>query len=129
MLLINYNYVITHLKLNIARRSFFFDIYVNNRILSFLTILYKLNVIRRFSKLTPKKYRIFLFWRDNSINNTRIKVYNRGSNRIQLQLSALRILTQQTYNTNLILSTSKGILTHQQAIKANVGGFLICSIL
>lgn len=129
MLLINYNYVITHLKLNIARRSFFFDIYVNNRILSFLTILYKLNVIRRFSKLTPKKYRIFLFWRDNSINNTRIKIYNRGSNRIQLQLSALRILTQQTYNTNLILSTSKGILTHQQAIKANVGGFLICSIL
>lgn len=129
MLLINYNYVITHLKLNIARRSFFFDIHVNNKILSFLTILYKLNVIRRFSKLTPKKYRIFLFWRDNSISNTRIKVYNRGSNRIQLQLSALRILTQQTYNTNLILSTSKGILTHQQAIKANVGGFLICSIL
>jgi ribosomal protein S8 len=56
-------------------------------------------------------------------------VYTRGYNRIQLQLGALRILTQQTYNTNLILSTSKGILTHQQAIKANVGGFLILSIL
>jgi len=56
-------------------------------------------------------------------------MYNRGSNRVYLHLSALRILTQQTYNTNLVLSTPKGLLTHQQAIKANVGGFLICSIL
>lgn len=129
MLIINYNYFITHLKLNISRRSFFFDIYINNKLISFLKVLYELNVIRRFSKLTPKKYRIFLFWRNNSVNTTTIKLYNRSSNRIQLHLNALRVLTQQTYNTNLILSTSKGILTHQQAIKANVGGFLICSIL
>jgi hypothetical protein len=59
MINLNFVHFFNHLKLNIARKSFFFDIYINKPILTLIQILYKLNIIRRFTKLTLKTYRIF----------------------------------------------------------------------
>jgi len=50
-------------------------------------------------------------------------------NPIKLQLNSLKILKTQTFNSHLILNTSKGILTHKEAVTAKVGGTLICTIL
>ena len=41
------------------KENFFFEVIVNEKILKFINLLYKLNVIRRFVRVTPKKYRIY----------------------------------------------------------------------
>jgi len=112
-----------------SRKNFFFDVNVNNNLLNFISLLYKLNVIRRFIKITPKTYRIFTSWRDKHSTSIFIKLHNRGLNPIKLKLASLQILTTQTFNSHLILNTSKGVLTHKEAINAKVGGTLICTIL
>jgi ribosomal protein S8 len=111
-----------------ARKNFFFDILVNAKLLNFISLLYKLNVIRKFIKITPKQYRIFTCWRDKHTTSVSIKLHSRSLNPIKLKLNSLRILKHQTFNSNLILNTSKGLLTHQEAINAKVGGTLICTL-
>jgi len=125
---LNYTYLINHLKLNIARKNYFFDIKVNNKILKLIKVFYKLNIIRRFVLLTPYKYRIYTTWFDRYSSILNLKNYSRTSNPIRIRLNSLNILKTNTYNSYLILSTPKGILTHQEAIHYKVGGFLICII-
>jgi len=125
---LNYTYLINHLKLNIARKNYFFDIKVNNKILKLIKVFYKLNIIRRFVLITPYKYRIYTTWFDRHTNVLNLKNYSRASNPIRVRLESLTILKTNTYNSYLILSTSKGILTHQEALYHKVGGFLICII-
>ena len=125
---LNYTYFINHLKLNIARKNYFFDIKVNNKILKLIKVLYKLNIIRRFVLITPYKYRIYTSWFDKHSSLLNLKNYSRTSNPIRIRLQSLNILKTNTHNSYLILSTSKGLLTHQEAIQYKVGGFLICTI-
>ena len=125
---LDYAYFINHLKLNIARKNYFFDVKVNRKVTRLIKILYKLNVIRRFVIITPYKYRIYTSWFDRNSNALKLKNYSRALNPIRLKLRSLNILKFNTYNSYLILSTSKGLLTHQEAIKEKVGGFLICTI-
>lgn len=125
---LDYTYLINHLKLNIARKNYFFDIKVNVKLLGLINLLHKLNIIRRFVLITPFKYRIYTNWFDKQASILKLKNYNRALNPIRIKLQALTILNQHTYNSQLILSTSKGLLTHHEAIKAKVGGFLVCSI-
>ena len=128
MLTLNFVHFFNHLKLNIARKSFFFDICVNNSILTLLNILYKLNVIRRFTKLTLKTYRIFPTWRDTYSTSNSIKLHYRSLNPIKLSLKSLRLLKTHSFNSHILVNTSKGLLTHNEAIVAGVGGTLICTI-
>lgn len=129
MLQLNFVYFFNHLKLNIAKKAFFFDIHVNTSLVKLIDILYKLNVIRRFTKLTSKTYRIFPSWRDTYSTSVSIKLHYKSLNPVKLNLSSLRILTTETFNSHLLLNTPKGILTHKDAISAKVGGTLICTIL
>jgi len=128
MLKLNFVHFFNHLKLNIARKAFFFDVNINKDLLNLLNLLYKLNVIRRFTKLTMKTYRIFPSWRDTYSTSTSIKLHYRSLNPIKLNLNSLHLLKNQTFNSHLLLNTSKGILTHKEAITAQVGGTLICTI-
>jgi ribosomal protein S8 len=128
MLNLNFVHFFNHLKLTVARKAFFFDIFVNKNLLNLLNLLYKLNVIRRFSKITPKKYRIFPMWRDTYSTSTSIKLHYRALNPIKLNLKALYLLKMSTFNSHILLNTPKGVLTHNEAILARVGGTLICTI-
>lgn len=128
MLQFNYSYLINHLKINTARRTYFFDIFVTPQVLSLLFILQELNVIRRFSRITQSKYRIFPSWSAKNPAYTRIKMFSRSTNPITIRWKALTILQHNTGNSSLILSTPKGLITHQEAIRQKTGGHLICLI-
>jgi ribosomal protein S8 len=125
---LDYIYVINHLKLNIARKTYFFDIRVTRQILLFLKVLYNLNVIRRFVHTSNTTCRVYISWFGKTNNSLNLKLYSRSSSPIRIKLNSLKILRTNTYNSHLILNTSKGILTHQDAIKFGVGGLIICII-
>ena len=59
---------------------------------------------------------------------TSIKIHYRGLNPIKLKVSALKLLKTRTFTSYLILNTPKGVLTHQEALQASVGGTLLCTI-
>lgn len=128
MVQMNYTYFVNHLKLNIARHNFSFDVCVNTKVLRFVNILYKLRVIRRFMQITPKKYRIYTAWIGRHPNALTLKCYSRGLNPICIRYKSLLILQHNVFNSHIILDTSRGLMTHQEAIKAKVGGFLVCII-
>lgn len=128
LLKINYIYLINHLKLNIAKRNYFFDIKVTSSVRQMLYILYSLGLVRRFCRLRENLYRVYPTWSAASSAYRHIKVYSHTKNPLKIKLKALRILKQSTGCSNLILNTPKGIITHQQALRLNTGGHLLCVI-
>ena len=48
---------------------------------------------------------------------------------LKLSYKALLILKLYTFNSYMILSTDKGLMTHQEALKFRIGGHLICFML
>lgn len=128
MTLVNYTFFINHLKINIAKKRYFFDVLTNAKILNLINVLYRINVVRRFVRLRGNKYRIYLTWFDKHSNPFTLKTVNRSHNFVRIKARSLKILANHTLTSHLILSTSKGLITHQEALKHKVGGFLICTI-
>ena len=124
----DYVHFVGHLKLCIARRNLYFETYLTTRTLRFLKLLYHLNVVRRYLRITSKKYRIYTNWFGLNSPALRLKFYTRCSSPITLSYKSLLVLTQSTFTSHIILSTSYGLMTHKQAIQAHTGGILICII-
>lgn len=115
------------LKLNVAKKQYVFTITTNPQILNLIRVLYKLNVIRRFS-LNGNKCRIYPTFYKNMFFNVNIKNYSRNTKKVLIKYNTLQILSKSLYNTTLILETSKGLITHKTAIQLKTGGSLICTI-
>lgn len=128
MMQFNYSYLLNHLKINTARRNYYFEILVTPRVLDFLYLLQELNVIRRFYRINGNRYRVFPSWSYKNPTYRRIKLYNRGKNPINIHLAALSVLQHSTANSSLILSTPHGLITHREALRKKTGGHLICLI-
>ena len=56
----DYNFFMPHLKLNSARKKYFFDLRINKGSLEFLFLLYKIGMVRRYTRIGPSYYRIFI---------------------------------------------------------------------
>ena len=128
LLKLNYVYFINHLKLNIAKQNFFFDIIVTPSVKQMLHIFYTLGIVRRFHRLQSTRYRVYPGWSSSSLLYRRVKVYSHTKNPLKISVKALSVLKQSTGCSSLILSTSKGVITHQEALRLRLGGQLICII-
>lgn len=97
----------------------------------FLARLYYEGFINGFSIITisEKKY-LKIYLKYNYLGNPpfqKIKTFFSRTTPIYLGLRELSKL-EQTLNV-FLLSTPQGILSHQDCLKKNIGGVLICSIL
>ena len=77
MLRLDYSFFYNQLKINIARRSYFFDTIVNVKVLKFIQLLYKLGYIRRYLQTSPKKYRIFPNWVSGRSTLSHVRFYQK----------------------------------------------------
>jgi len=66
-----------------------------------------------------------LFYNNKSFFKS-VRLITTASRKYAISLHALRILNSTLKSSILILSTSKGIITHKQAIKFKVSGLLLC---
>ena len=92
---------------------------------SLLLLLQKLNLITRFHAENQNFYKAYPAY---SLLVKPVKIYYRKSNPITITHKALRLLNQSTGNSNLVLETSKGLMTHQEALQKQLGGILVCVI-
>lgn len=126
---LDYVFFANQLKINIARRNFFFETIVNEKILKFINLLYRLHIIRRFVRITTKRYRIYTAWIGQRSTLLRLRCYSRTFNPIRVSYKALLVLKSYTFNSYLILNTPQGLITHHEALSLRTGGVLICTII
>lgn len=125
--------LLSHLRLNIAKKNLFFKILINNQELDMIRLLTQRGIVRRFFKLhtrlnTKNLYIVYPNHTLLSNSNLRVKLFNRNADHITLTLHALKLLNHASGTSSFVLKTNKGLLTHQEAIKYQLGGVLVCLI-
>lgn len=89
-----------------------------------IDLLFQEGLVRRYKVLNNKIY-IFLKYKDNL---PLIKKINLISSSKRRQFIKIKEVQKLPFNKIYLISTSKGIVTHIEAQKINLGGELICSI-
>nr|YP_009114983.1 ribosomal protein S8 [Saccharina latissima]AIZ58348.1 ribosomal protein S8 [Saccharina latissima]ALG63431.1 ribosomal protein S8 [Saccharina sp. ye-C] len=88
-----------------------------------LDILWKENLIKGYTKTNEGIITVFLRYHDGSPICTRLVIISRPRDRIYLSLLDLARLSNDF--GVLILSTTKGIMTHEQCIRKGEGGEIL----
>jgi len=110
------------------RKSLYFEVQMTTQLKRLASLLLSLNVLRRFHKTTNSTYRVFPAYTRYRRYTRSFKTYSRVNGRIRLQLKAIRLLNINTPHSYYILDTNRGLITHKEALKLGVGGFLLMII-
>lgn len=116
------------LNINTAHKNLIFKINHTKKILAFVSTLKRLNFIHKFIIIKNNNdffIKIFIFYYKKKRIGSNFKLISKPSKSFLISLKALRLLSKRTNNSIFLISTTKGILTHQEAINANTGGLLI----
>ena len=106
---------------------------VTRQILPILKLFSRLSVIRRFYFLKQKnhftkKVRVFPFYSRLQTCGADLKLHFRKTHPISLQTRSLKLLNHRSGVSSLILNTSAGLITHQEALRLGVGGVLVYTL-
>ena len=120
-----YVYLLNQLKFAVAKKNYFFIVRSSTKIKPLLQLFYKLNIIRRF--IFKSSNLCYVFPNYSRINKPirYIKNYYRSVNPISLKKHSLLLMRRSLGAATLILETSCGVLTHQNALKLGIGGTLV----
>ena len=124
----NYSYLISSLNIIISKKSRFIKIKSNLKLLKLIMVLKKLGLINSFIILNYKinLIKISPFFYKNTTFFKLIKLISASSKKFSIRLKALKLINFSLGEAILLIETSKGILTHKEAIRLNTGGFLLC---
>jgi ribosomal protein S8 len=105
-----------------------FFIFFTKKNLSFIKILKSFNFIHKYS-LIKKNNQFFLklfvfFFRKKNISSN-FKIISKPSKFFFISYKALRLLNKRTGSSIFIISTNRGFLSHHQAIKNKLGGYVV----
>ena len=125
----DYLQIISHIQMHSSKKDLFFTVRVTSKGLTLLTLLEKLSVVRSYYKLGAGNYRVFLFYSRNYKTKRQIRLYARKTNDLQLSLASLRMLNFLTPTSCFVIETSKGLMTHKEALMVRTGGKLVAVIL
>lgn len=123
-----YILLLNRLKLAFIKNNFFFTTKPSKFLFNFLQILYRLKIVHRFYLIKKGHYKVFPNYNKHGYFSKNIKNYYRLKNPVILKKKTLSFLSQISGNTHFILETSKGLVTHQEALSLDIGGILVCII-
>jgi len=124
----SYSHAINQLKFILARKSLSGTFQYTVKVHNLLKLFKSLNLIRRFYVTQGDKIRLYPSYSKRRRVNVQIKLYYKNKTPLRLGYQALRILHMSTGHSYFILETSKGLMTHHEALKLRIGGFLVCFI-
>ncbi len=115
--------------LNIIKLSYCFSadnliVKIVKKNLIILKLLKKYNYISDYKFITKDILIIYLYYKNNKKLWSGLKLYYRSSHFTYIDTYILRRYYKYEFNKLLILSTPKGIMTHNEALKRNIGGKL-----
>lgn len=104
----------------------------SKKVMRILDVLYLEGFIRgySFNTLEQNKIKILLKYSSNGEGSLRnIKSISKSSKRIYATVGNLWSISLKSNISCVILSTSKGVLSLNEALKRNIGGELLCYVL
>jgi len=90
-----------------------------------LILFYKLNIIRRFTFKSSSLCYVFPNYTRTNKPIRYIKNYYRSVNPIFLKKHSLLLMRRSLGAATMVLETSYGVITHQNALTLGVGGILV----
>ena len=122
------SHFLNQLKLGSSGRRLYFDVQIPTAVKPLVLLLQELNLVRRFHRLNQNMYRVFPTYSRYRKSSRQVTFYTKISGRIRLSLKSLRILNINSPHSYYILETSRGLMTHKEALKLGQGGLLLLII-
>lgn len=131
-LVYNYNssfsYLVNLININAARRNLVFKAVLTKKTLPFVKILKRLGFIHKYVVVSEQgvaALRIYLYYYRGARVGGGFRLLFRPSKLFFASAHALRLLSKRTGGSIYVVSTSRGLITHAEAVNYNVGGTLI----
>ena len=122
------NHLFGKIAANLKKKSLWFDIQYSNINFTLLGIIANAGIISSFiiwNNNNKKQIRVFLKYSNLELPlMLPINFYFKSGNKTAVRLKNLKEMQDSLGNTVLVLSTPKGILTHNDCIKYKTGGYL-----
>jgi len=130
------SYVINHINLALSKKILNNNLVLSKKTISLVKILYKVGCIYKYSIFRKRtnssksnymiKFSVFFY--KNKPFFKGLKLISTGSRKVTISYNALRLTNKFLKSSMLILSTSKGVITHREALNYKIGGLVICSV-
>lgn len=122
-----YAYIFNQLQMSAKGRRYSFNVRLTKAIKPVLRLLQTLNVVRRFHRfgIGSNIYRVFPTYSRFRKSGRTLKTYTSKRGRINLSYNSLRLLNFNCPNSYYVLETTKGVITHKDAIRNRQGGLLL----
>jgi len=121
-------YVLNHYNiLNISKQHVVKILYTK-KVLRIIKLFYKIGLINNYFIYKKKHFfylKFSLFFYKNTVFFKNIKIISTSTKKHYITYKTLKLLNFFLKSSILILSTSLGILTHNQALKNKIGGLLL----
>lgn len=120
--------VTNHVNLALSKNSPKSNIIYTKKIFSYFRSISSLGVVNNFflvSKSKKNYIRFSVFFYKNVSFFYKVKHVSTPSKKFYITLKALKTLTTTLKSTTIILSTSKGLLTHREALRKKIGGIIL----
>lgn len=117
--------------MNTAKKLLVFQIIYTKKNYELVNILKKTGLIKSFCFLNVNnslKIKISPFFYKNLPVCKRLKLLSKPSKSLFISFKALKLLHNRTNDSIFFLSTTKGVITHLDALRAQIGGKLITRI-
>lgn len=115
--------------INILKLSYCFSandlvVKIVKKNLIILKILKRFNYISDYKFLTKDIIIIYLYYKNNKKLWNNLKLYYKASHFLYLDIYTIRRFYKNEYKKLIFIHTGKGIITHIDAFKKNIGGKL-----
>lgn len=123
-----YSYTINHIKFTLARKALYGRIIDTRKSYNLLKLLTQLHVIRRFHKGPDNTLIFYPAYDSRCVRTHNIKMFYKNKTHLYFKYKSLQVLKNSLLSSYFILETSRGLMTHHDALKHRVGGFVVCFI-
>jgi ribosomal protein S8 len=128
-------YVVNHVNILLSRKQKCVQIILTKKTLRLVRVLYKNAVIKNYiiveKTIKNKKIKFIrfsgLFFKNESYFKG-IRLVSTPSKKHTISLKGLNLLKKISGTSLIILETSRGIISHIDALKLGVGGLILCVV-
>lgn len=129
-MLYNYNlsYVLNLININKKKKTLYFFIVFTKKNYNIVKIFKKFSIIHDFKLIKKNNFnfiKINLFFYKNKIICSNFKIISRPAKTFTISYHSLKLLNKRTGSSVFLIYTSKGILSHLEAIELKIGGILL----
>jgi ribosomal protein S8 len=124
----NFSYLKNQISINKLHQNLSFNIIFNKKNLVFLKFLKRFNIIHKFIIIKKNNlicFKVYIHYYKLKPLLPIFNILSKPSKKFLISYQALKLLHKRSGSSIFIVSTSRGVVPHLDAIKHKTGGFII----